>query len=123
MENYKEVELYSGTNEYELSQIISILKENKIPFIKKQDGIGSYMNMYMGSSIQTKRILVSEENYEDAKELISYLMSEDISKEEIKNNDDSSGKKHVRARRIFGSFAIGIPLIMIITAIMVAILK
>lgn len=54
MEKYndvEDVELYSSTVEYEINQICSMLEDNKIPFIRKDYGSGSYMNLYYGQSI------------------------------------------------------------------------
>ena len=65
-----EVEIFSSSNEYEINQVCSILSNNNIPFIKKDYGSGSYMNIYFGQSIQDKKIFVNEDCYEKALELI-----------------------------------------------------
>lgn len=57
----KEIELFSSVNEYEIKQACSILTENNIPFIRKDDGSGAYMNLYMGQSIQAKRIFINSD--------------------------------------------------------------
>lgn len=93
-----ETQLFSTSNEYEINQICSILTENNIPFIRKNDGSGAYMNLYMGQSIQEKRIFVNKKDYDKSIELIFSFISneidveEDISEEKQVDNDSSSNK-------------------------------
>ena len=65
-----EIKLFSSTDDIIISQVCEILNENKIPFIKKQEGSGAYVGVLFGSTIGIKDIYVSEEDYEKAKELI-----------------------------------------------------
>lgn len=78
---YEEVELFTSSNEYEVNEICAVLTDNKIPFIKKNDGTGSYLNLYMGSSIQEKKVLVSKSDYNKAFELISRFIINETEEE------------------------------------------
>ena len=53
-----------------------LLEDNNITYIRKDLGCGSYLNILMGQSYSTKQILVSEQDYEKAKELIEKLVVE-----------------------------------------------
>ena len=70
-----EKELFKSADDFLVSQICAILEDNNIPYIKRYDGAGSYLNISMGTSMNLKRILVGEEDYEKAIELISVLNS------------------------------------------------
>lgn len=77
-----EKEIYKNTNEILVLQICEILKENNIPFIRKDDGVGDYLNKVWGNNIGTKRIYVNSKEYEKAKELL------DIFNKSIEENDE-----------------------------------
>ena len=68
-ENQEEIQLFSTTNEYEINQVCAILEENNIPYIRNDYGSGSYMNLYMGQSIQEKAIFVHKNDYDKSLEL------------------------------------------------------
>lgn len=117
-----EVILFSSLDEYEIDQICAILKDNNIPFIRKDSGSGSYMNLYMGQSIQEKSVYVNRNDYDKSMELISPFVSEDKEQEEQVDDDKNGNKKYVMIRRGLGILVLGIPilaiiLIMIFTAI------
>lgn len=117
-----EVLLFSSLDEYEIDQICAILKDNNIPFIRKDSGSGSYMNLYMGQSIQEKSVYVNRNDYDKSMELISPFVSEDKEQEEQVDDDKNGNKKYVMIRRGLGILVLGIPilaiiLIMIFTAI------
>ena len=63
-DKFEEIEIYNSINEFEIGQVCSILEENDIPYVRKDDGIGSYMGIYMGVSYQPKRIYVNKKDYE-----------------------------------------------------------
>lgn len=121
-----EVQLFSSPYEYEINEVGAILTENSIPFIKKQDGSGAYMNLYMGQSIQEKRIFVSIEDYNRALELISFLISDDIDteneilEEDLKNNN--SNTKYTLIRRGLGFLILGMPILAIILVIIMSLI-
>ena len=120
-----EVEIFCSSDEYEINQVCAILGDNNIPFIRRDYGSGSYMNIYLGQSIQEKKIFVNEECYDKALELISTIFSnansvEDIQEleenEENEENDDSD-KKYKWIKYLLGFFILGVPCIIVIIAI------
>ena len=121
-----EVQLFSSLNEYEINEVCAILTENNIPFIKKQDGSGAYMNLYMGQSIQEKRVFVSIEDYDKSLELISFLISDDIDMEnEIPEEDlkkDNNITKYTLMRRGLGFLILGMPILAIILVIIISLI-
>lgn len=114
-EENNELQLFSSVDEYETNQVCAILKENDIPFIKRTDGSGAYMNIYMGQSIQGKRIFVSESDYSKSLELISPFISNE---EEISETEDDDGKKYILIKRAWIWLMLGLPIFVIVLAIM-----
>lgn len=112
--------LFSTSNEHEINQICSILTENNIPFIRKNDGSGSYMNLYMGQSIQEKRVFVSKKDYDKSIQLISPFISNEINVEEDIN--DSSSNKYTLIRRCLGFLILGMPILAIILVIIISLI-
>lgn len=128
-EKKEEIEnlLFSTSNEYEINQICSILTENNIPFIKKNDGSGSYMNLYMGQSIQEKRVFVGKKDYDKSIQLISPFISNEINVEEDINEEkqldnDSSSNKYTLIRRCLGFLILGMPILAIILVIIISLI-
>ncbi len=122
-----ETQLFSSSNEYEINQICSILTENNIPFIRKNDGSGSYMNLYMGQSIQEKRVFVSKKDYNKSIELISPFISNEIEVEDDINEEkqvehDSSSNKYTLLRRCLGFLILGMPILAIILVIIMSLI-
>ncbi len=122
-----EVEIFSSSNEYEINQVCSILSDNNIPFIRKDYGSGSYMNIYFGQSIQDKKIFVNEDCYEEALELISTILSnsteEDIQELEESEDNYDSDKKYKWIKYLLGFFILGIPCIIIVMVIIFSIFQ
>lgn len=88
---YEEILLFSSLNDYQINEICAMLTENNIPFIRKDDGVGSYMNLYMGHSYQEKSIFVTKKDYNKALELISVITYNDeteTSEEEQQGKND-----------------------------------
>ena len=118
-----EVEIFSSSDEYEINQACSILSDNNIPFIRKDYGSGSYMNIYFGQSFQEKKIFVNEEYHEKALELLSTILSNDNSSgenvQELEDAEDNdySDKKYKMIRYLLGFFILGIPCIIVILII------
>lgn len=118
-----EVELFSSVDDYEINQICSILAENNIPFIKKSTGSGSYMDLYMGHSIQEKRIFVSTKDYDRSLELISSFISDDVNNDkEIEYENDTTSDKYILARRGLGLLILGFPILVIILVILISLI-
>ncbi len=59
------------TNNLELSMITAILDDNSIPYIIKDMGSGGYMRIITGYSPFATKIMVEEDAYERAIELIT----------------------------------------------------
>ena len=124
-----EVEIFSSSNEYEINQVCAILKDNNIPFIRKDYGSGSYMNIYMGQSIQEKKIFVNSDCCDKALELISTVFSnenyaeENIQELEEAEENDDSGKKYRWIKYLLAFFTLGLPCITIIIAIIFSIIQ
>lgn len=91
---FEEILLFSSLNDYQINEICAILTENNIPFIRKDDGVGSYMNLYMGHSYQEKSVFVSKKDYNKALELISVITTnnedETFEEEQQEENDRTS---------------------------------
>lgn len=122
-ENEYEILLFSSVDEYETNQVCAILTENNIPFIRKNSGSGSYMNLYMGQSIQEKTIFVSKKDYEKSLELISTVISNDINSEKIPElseepEEDNSQKKYKLIRRGFGLSILGLVILVVLLLIL-----
>lgn len=89
---YEEILLFSSLNDYQINEICAMLTENNIPFIRKDDGVGSYMNLYMGHSYQEKNIFVSKKDYDKALELISVITTDDTDAEDETAEEEQQDK-------------------------------
>lgn len=122
-EDKNEVEIFSSSNEFEINQVCAILGDNNIPFIRKDYGSGSYMNIYFGQSIQDKKVFVNEDCYDKALELISTIFSntnfdeEDIKELEGTEENDDSDKKYKWIKYLLVFLILGVPCIIVIIAI------
>lgn len=118
-----EVQLISNTDEIIIDQICDILKNNNIPYIKKYDGSGSYLNMSMGSSIQEKRIYVLNRDLDKAKELIEPFISNETEEENYQEQDeeDKIYKKYNLIRKIAVWYVLSIPILVILLVIVCSI--
>ena len=118
-----EVQLISNSNEIIIAQICDILKENNIPYIKKYDGNGSYLNMSMGSSIQEKRIYVLNRDLDKAKELVEPFISNDTEEDNYQEQDeeDKIYKKYNLIRKIAVWYVLSIPILVILLVIVCSI--
>lgn len=89
---YEEILLFSSLNDYQINEICAMLTENNIPFIRKDDGVGSYMNLYMGHSYQEKKVFVSKKDYDKALELISVFITDDTDAEDETAEEEQQDK-------------------------------
>lgn len=121
-----EIQLFSSVDENEINQICGILENNNIPFVKKIDGSGSYMNLYMGQSIQEKRIFINKGNYENSLELISPFITKKTSTksttEKDSQNEDNEIKKYILMKRSVGLLILGLPIFLFIIVLLLSIL-
>lgn len=73
----KLVKLITVRNTYELGIVESILKENKIPYIPKEEGVSGYLRVTTGGILFSPTIIMVEESfYQKAKELVEPLFDE-----------------------------------------------
>ena len=125
MEEYKEeieVQLFSSLNGFEINQICVILNENNIPYIIKNEGSGSYLNISMGQSIQEQKVFVNKKDLDKSLELISMFISENINNEIINETeeqveDDERGNKYKTMKRSLGIAILGFSVIAMIIVI------
>lgn len=120
-EELTEVQLFSSIDEYLINQICAILQEKDIPYIRRDDGSGAYMNVYMGSSIQEKRIYVNKKDYEKAIEVIEAIIPNGEEKilNQIEEENDNI-EQYQLVRRLAGYFLLGIPLAIFMIVLIIA---
>lgn len=81
----KEKEVFSSTDESVVSRLCDIFDTQGISYIRKDGGAGSYLSIVNGQdTLSQKKIFVSEEDYEKARELIDFLGVEESKEEKIK---------------------------------------
>ena len=115
-EDMVEMQLFASTDEYIIEQICAMLAENNIPFIKKTDGSGSYINISMGQSFQEKRIFVNKADYDKSLELIEpFTIKEE--NEEVDFEIEEAKKKYGIIKKILVFLTLGIPILVIILLI------
>lgn len=128
----KEVELFSSIIEDEIKQVSSLLEDNKIPFVRRDYGSGSYMNLYYGQSFQQKKIFVNEKDYHKALEIISSVYNgrtlEDSSDEIEEENDDeikeeNDDEKYYKIKDLFRAYILGMVFISLVVVVIVSIIR
>lgn len=67
------IKLRSTSNEMELNMMKEILYDNHIPYIIKDHGAGGHMRIIGGSSFFGTDIMVEEDYYERANELLESI--------------------------------------------------
>jgi len=67
------VKLLSVDNTVNAELVLNLLRNNEIPCYCKDNGIGGYMNIYMGYSVFGKEIYVDRADYERAKEVLKVM--------------------------------------------------
>ena len=85
------VKVYSSSNDIEVQGVLSLLSDNNIVFLKKDNGSGEYMRMYMGTSMFGTDIFVNQSDFEKAKELIEglkYANSQYVEELDIEENNE-----------------------------------
>ena len=80
--------IYENNNEILILQVCEILKENGIPFIRRDEGAGSYLNTTWGSNSSTKRIYVSSHDFNKAEELLKIFNEDTQSLDEIETPEE-----------------------------------
>ena len=116
----EEKELFQTTEEVLVLQVCEILKENNINYIKRDEGVGSYLNITCGNNFGLKRIFVRSEDYQNALKLIEIFeknsrdnefLQEPQEDEQIMDNEINKYKNIKRALFVW------IPLIMMIIVV------
>ena len=117
-----ETKLFSSYNELDIRQICAILEDNNIPFIRKENGVGSYLSMVWGRTNINKTIFVSDEDFKKASKLISAYtaIKEEDDDDEEENDDDI--KKYKRIRRSLVLVLVIVPVCLLIFVVGMTIL-
>lgn len=111
-----EMQLFTSADEYIIEQVCAILEKNNIPFIKRTDGSGSYINISMGQTVQDKRIFVNKEDYEKALKLIEpFTLQEE--NEELDSDMKREIKKYALIKKVLVFLILGLPLLAILLLI------
>lgn len=117
-----EKQLFSSSDEYTIEQVCAILENNNIPFIKRTDGSGSYINISMGQTVQDKRIFVNEDDYNKALKLIESFTKQD-DEEELDSDMQKEINKYARIKKLMVLFILGLPILAIILIIIAEIIR
>ena len=112
----KEIQLFASIDEYIIEQVCAILEMNNIPFIKRSDGSGSYINISMGQTVQDKRIFVNKDDYDKALKLIEPFTKKEEN-EEIDEDMQKEINKYGIIKKLMVLFVFGLPLLAIILII------
>lgn len=123
---YEEILLFSSLNDYQINEVCAILTDNNIPFIRKDAGVGSYMNLYMGHSYQEKSVFVGKKDYNKALKLISVITTnsedETIEEEQQEENNRTSNVLTLISKIAIWTILI-LPVLIIILIIILAIFQ
>ena len=80
----EEKKLFEDSDELLVKQIETILKENNIPYSRRDEGAGSYIGVTYGQSFGlAKAIYVSSEDFEKAQNAIQIFNEQDFEEEDI----------------------------------------
>lgn len=107
-----EKQLFDSIDEYIIGQVCAILEENNIPFVKRTDGSGSYINISMGQTVQDKRIFVNEDDYDKALKLIEPFTKQEDN-EEIELDMQNEINKYAIIKKLLVLFILGLPILAI----------
>ena len=121
----EEKELFQTTEEVLVLQVCEILKENNINYIRRDEGVGSYLNVAWGNNTGIKKIFVKSEDYEKSlmlmetfKEIGNDCESSEIPEELREDVDEEMMEKEINKYKSMKCFLfVGIPLIMMIIVV------
>ena len=108
-----EKQLFTSIDEYIIEQVGAILEKNNIPFVKRTDGSGSYINISMGQTVQDKRIFVNKDDYDKALELIEPFINKEEN-EELDSDMQKEINKYARIKKLMVLFILGLPILAIL---------
>ena len=130
----EEKKLFEDSDEFLVKQIENILKENDIPYSRRDEGAGSYIGVNYGQSFGlAKSIYVSSEDFEKAQNAIQIFNEQDFKEEDVPDElketpedleeDLIVNKKYGIPKKIFKMIlilCIGLPLICLIIGMIIA---
>lgn len=126
----EEKELICCNDEVLSLQICSILEQNNIPYVKRDEGANAYLRVSMGKSFGPTHFFVSNEYFEKAKELIAVLDEEDFSntipdelKESPNDNNEESMKKYEIPKKIIGYMTLGLFVIFLVVLVVQVVMQ
>lgn len=108
--------LYTSSNNIYTEQICQMLDENKIPYIKRDDGIGQYSRIAMGTSTYSQNIYVDDTDFDKANNIVQIFIN-DVDEIETNEDDEYNAKESKKAsnmRRIMALICMFLPLLVII---------
>ena len=111
-----EIQLFASIDEYIIEQVCVILANNNIPFIKRTDGSGSYINISMGQTVQDKRIFVNKDDYDKALKLIEPFTKQEEN-EELDPDMQKEINKYAIIKKLMVLFILGLPILAIVLII------
>ena len=124
----QEKEVFSSTDVSVVSRLCDIFNTQGISYIRKDGGAGSYLSIVDGQdSLSQKKIFVSEEDYEKARELIDFLGVEESKEEKIKAlkvipiEDEFGFRKYHTIKVVLGVF-LGTTLLLLLLFLIVQVL-
>lgn len=124
----KEKEVFSSTDESVVSRLCDIFNTQGISYIRKDGGAGSYLSIVDGQdTLSQKKIFVSEEDYEKARELIDFFGVEESKEEKIKAlkvipiEDEFGFRKYHTIKVVLGVF-LGTTLLLLLLFLIVQVL-
>lgn len=124
----QEKEVFSSTDESVVSRLCDIFNTQGISYIRKDGGAGSYLSIVDGQdTLSQKKIFVSEEDYEKARELIDFFGVEESKEEKIKAlkvipiEDEFGFRKYHTIKVVLGVF-LGTTLLLLLLFLIVQVL-
>lgn len=110
MENL--VKVFSTVDEMEIQMIMNLLTDSGIPCVKKDEGSGEYMRLYMGTSFYAKEIYVDRQDYEKAKEMIENYQ-ETVVEEKEEEIDEKETQQSDYKRKMMQKRMVALSILMI----------
>lgn len=127
--------VFESTDEVLVVQVCEMLKERNINYIRRNEGVSSYLNIVWGSNTtvgMVKKVFVDKDDYEKAKEIIE-IFNKDIENsedeeipKELKDNNESQeeiNKEINKYKRMKAILFVWISLIMILMVVMIGIIS
>ena len=117
-----EKQLFSSIDEYIIEQVEAILEKNNIPYVKKTDGSGSYINISMGQTVQDKRIFVNKDDYDKSLKLIEPFITQEDN-EELDPDMQKEINKYARIKMLMVLMVFSLPILVLVLCIIADIIS